>query len=126
MIYADKPHAIQDVPMHRSQNLLKSVAYATRNLRGRRVPYHDGRLRMQGLSGGFFNKPVVRADRREPDNGRKRGITMAERKQITTKEYLAEVKGGLENELNLNAKALPENFNQSRFVLNCISLIKSN
>ncbi len=51
---------------------------------------------------------------------------MAERKQITTKEYLAEVKGGLENELNLNAKALPENFNQSRFVLNCISLIKSN
>lgn len=81
---------------------------------------------MQGLSGGFFNKPVVRADRREPDNGRKRGITMAERKQITTKEYLAEVKGGLENELNLNAKALPENFNQSRFVLNCISLIKSN
>ena len=81
---------------------------------------------MQGLSGGFFNKPVVRTDRREPDNGRKRGITMAERKQITTKEYLAEVKGGLENELNLNAKALPENFNQSRFVLNCISLIKSN
>ena len=72
---------------------------------------------MQGLSGGFFNKPVVRADRREPDNGRKRGITMAERKQITTKEYLAEVKGGLENELNLNAQALPEHFNQSRFVL---------
>ena len=28
--------------------------------------------------------------------------------------------------VNLNAKALPENFNQSRFVLNCISLIKSN
>ncbi len=51
---------------------------------------------------------------------------MAERKQITTKEYLAEVKNGLEHELSLNAKALPENFNQSRFVLNCISLIKSN
>lgn len=51
---------------------------------------------------------------------------MAERKQITTKEYLAEIKTGLENELSLNAKALPENFNQSRFVLNCISLIKSN
>lgn len=28
--YADKPHATQDVPMHRSQNLLKGVACAAR------------------------------------------------------------------------------------------------
>lgn len=28
--YADKPHATQDVPMHRSQNLLKCAACATR------------------------------------------------------------------------------------------------
>ena len=50
---------------------------------------------------------------------------MAE-KQITTKEYLIEVQHGLEKELTLNAKALPEKFNQSRFILNCISLLKSN
>lgn len=113
MIYADKPHAIQDVPMHRSQNLLKSVAYATRESTRATSTLSRRTAAYARTVWRIFNKPVVRADRREPDNGRKRGITMAERKQITTKEYLAEVKGGLENELNLNAKALPENFNQS-------------
>lgn len=51
---------------------------------------------------------------------------MAEGKRITQKEYLAEVKKGLENELTVNAQALPESFNKQRFVLNCISLLKSN
>ena len=32
---------------------------------------------------------------------------MAEGKRITQKEYLAEVKKGLENELTVNAQALP-------------------
>ena len=30
VIYADKPHATQDVPMHRSQNLLKGAACVAR------------------------------------------------------------------------------------------------
>lgn len=46
-------------------------------------------------------------------------------KRITAKEYLAEVQNGLKNELNINTDALPEKFNQSRFILNSISLLKS-
>lgn len=52
---------------------------------------------------------------------------MAEgKKQITTKEYLTTVQNGLEHELLTNAKALPENFNKQRFILNSVSLLKSN
>lgn len=47
-------------------------------------------------------------------------------RQITTTEYLDSVKSGIENELKANAQALPEGFNKQRFILNCVSLLKSN
>lgn len=46
--------------------------------------------------------------------------------QITTKEYLATIQGGIETELAENIKALPEGFNKQRFVLNCITVLKDN
>ncbi len=52
---------------------------------------------------------------------------MAEQqKQITTKEYLSLVQGGIEKELVDNAKALPQGFNKQRFELNCMSILKDN
>ncbi len=51
---------------------------------------------------------------------------MAEQKQITTKEYLGLVQGGIEAELVDNVKALPQGFNKQRFVLNCLSVLKDN
>lgn len=46
--------------------------------------------------------------------------------QITTKEYLANIQGSIENELSANVKALPEGFNKQRFILNCITVLKDN
>lgn len=46
--------------------------------------------------------------------------------QITTKEYLANVQGNIENELTENVKALPQGFNKQRFILNCITVLKDN
>lgn len=46
--------------------------------------------------------------------------------EMTVKQYLATIEDGLNTELTENAKALPQNFNSQRFVLNCISVIKDN
>lgn len=46
--------------------------------------------------------------------------------EITVKEYLATVQGGIEAELAENVKALPQGFNKQRFILNCIAVLKDN
>lgn len=46
--------------------------------------------------------------------------------QVTTKEYLATIQGGIEAELVENSKALPQGFNKQRFILNCITVLKDN
>lgn len=46
--------------------------------------------------------------------------------QVTTKEYLANIQNGIETELAENARALPEGFNKTRFVLNCMTLLRDN
>ena len=51
---------------------------------------------------------------------------MEEQKQITKKEYLSLVQDRTEKELKNNEKALPKGFNEQRFILNCMSVLKDN
>lgn len=46
--------------------------------------------------------------------------------EITIKQYLTTVQGGIETELSENVKALPQGFNKQRFILNCITVLKDN
>lgn len=46
--------------------------------------------------------------------------------QITQKEYLANVKTGVENELEANMSIVPEGFNRQRFTLNCVAMLTAN
>lgn len=51
---------------------------------------------------------------------------MAEQKQISVKQYLANVESSLNGELTEHSAALPNDLNKQRFILNCISLVKDN
>lgn len=46
--------------------------------------------------------------------------------EVTIKQYLTTVQGGIETELSENVKALPQGFNKQRFILNCITVLKDN
>lgn len=46
--------------------------------------------------------------------------------QVTTKEYLANIRNGIDKELTENMEALPNGFNKQRFILNCIAILKEN
>lgn len=46
--------------------------------------------------------------------------------QMTKKQYLENIRSGIDAELTENIKALPEGFNKQRFILNCITLLKDN
>lgn len=46
--------------------------------------------------------------------------------EVTTKQYLATIRDGIEKELAANIKAVPEGFNKQRFILNCIAVMKDN
>lgn len=46
--------------------------------------------------------------------------------EVTVKQYLTTIQKGIENELAENMKALPDEFNKQRFILNCITVLKDN
>lgn len=43
--------------------------------------------------------------------------------QISTQDYLKNIQAGLTKQLAMNKKALPQGFQQERFILNCITMI---
>lgn len=46
--------------------------------------------------------------------------------QITEKQYLANVEKSIGTELDAHVKALPQNMNRQRFILNCITVVQDN